>query len=135
MKVAVSSTGRDLESAVDLRFGRCTYFVVVDTDTMEFEAEPNTGVRAPHGAGIQATQLIASRGVKAVLTGNVGPNAFSALSAAGMQVVTGAAGTVRDVVERFKRGELSGSGGPTVGGHFGLGGRGKGRGRGGRRWT
>ena len=135
MRVAVSSTGRDLDSAVDPRFGRCPYFIVVDTETMAFEAVPNTSIGAAHGAGIQAAQLVTSRGVKAVLTGNVGPNAFSALSAAGVQVATGAAGTVRDAVERFKRGELSASGGPTVGGHFGLGGRGMGRGRGRQRRT
>lgn len=127
MKVAVSSTGRDLDSAVDPRFGRCPYFVVVDTDTMAYEAFPNTSIGAAHGAGIQAAQLVSSRGVKVVLTGNVGPNAYTALSTAGVQVVTGAAGTVRDAVERFKRGELGASGGPTVGGHFGLGGRGRGR--------
>ena len=135
MRVAVSSTGRDLDSAVDPRFGRCLYFVVVDTETMAFEAFPNTSIGAAHGAGIQAAQIVASKGVKVVLTGNVGPNAFTALSTSGVQVVTGAAGTVRDAVERFKRGELSASGGPTVGGHFGLGGRGMGRGRGRRRWT
>ena len=135
MRVAVSSTGRDLESAVDPRCGRCPYFVVVDTETMAFEAFPNTSIGAAHGAGIQAAQLVASRGVKAVLTGNVGPNAFSALYAAGVQVATGAAGTVRDAVERFKRGELSASGGPTVGGHSGLGGRGMSRGRGRQRRT
>lgn len=133
MKLAVSSTGRDLESAVDPRFGRCPYLVIVDTETMEYEAVPNLSVGAPHGAGIQAAQLVASKGVEAVLTGNVGPKAFSALLAAGVQVVTGAAGTVRDTLERFKRGELRASDSPTVGGHFGLGGRGIGRRRGGRR--
>ncbi|MCW3992007.1 MAG: NifB/NifX family molybdenum-iron cluster-binding protein [Candidatus Bathyarchaeota archaeon] len=133
MKVAVSSTGRNLESAVDPRFGRCPYFVVVDTETMAFEAVPNTSVGVPHGAGIVAAQLVASLGAKAVLTGNVGPNAFSALSAAGLQVLTGVSGSIREAVERFKRGELVAGGGPTVGGHFGLGGRG--RGRGGRRRT
>ena len=130
MRVAVSSSGRDLESPVGPRFGRCAYFVIVDTETMRFETISNSNIGTPHGAGIGAAQLIASKGVKAVLTGNVGPNAFSVLSAAGVQVVTGAAGTVKDVVEKFKLGELPTGVGPTVGGHFGLGGRGVGRGRG-----
>ena len=130
MRVAVSSSGRDLESPVDPRFGRCAYFVIVNTETMNFEAVPNTSITAASGAGIGAAQLVASKGVKTVLTGNVGPNAFSVLSAAGVQVVTGAAGTVKDVVEKFKLGELPAGVGPTVGGHFGLGGRGVGRGRG-----
>lgn len=101
---------------------------------MDFEAVPNSGVGAAHGAGVEATQLVASKDVKAILTGNVSPNAFSALSAAGVQVVTGVAGTVRDAVERFRRGELGDSIGPTVGGHFSLGGRGRRRERCGRQW-
>jgi predicted Fe-Mo cluster-binding NifX family protein len=63
-----------------------------------------------------------------VITGNVGPNAFQALSAAGIEIVTGAFGTVREVVEKFKRGEFRKTDAPTVGGHFGMGGRGRGRG-------
>ena len=133
MRAAVSSSGTDPESPVDPRFGRCAYFVIVDTETMRFETVPNMSITAASGAGIGAAQLIASKGVKVVLTGNVGPNAFSALSAAGVQVVTGATGTVIDAVERFKQGELGAGGGPTVAGHFGLGGRGMGQGRGRRR--
>jgi predicted Fe-Mo cluster-binding NifX family protein len=135
MKVAVSSTGRDLESTVDPRFGRCQYFIVVDTETMKYDAMPNTSIGAAHGAGIQAAQLVASWGVDIVLTGNVGPNAFTALSAAGVQVLTGALGTIRDAVDQYKRGGLLAIGRPTVSGHFGLGGRGMGRSRGGRRRT
>jgi len=133
MRVAVSSSGRDLESPVDPRFGRCAYFVIVDTETMRFETISNSSIGMTHGAGIGAAQLVVSKGVKAVLTGNVGPNAFSALSAAGVQVVTGIAGTVKDVVEKFKLGELPAGVGPTVGGHFGLGGPEVSRGRGRRR--
>lgn len=75
MKVAVSATSGGLDAVIDSRFGRCPYFVVVDTDTMQFEDVPNTSQYSPSGAGIQAAQTIASRGVRAVLTGNVGPNA------------------------------------------------------------
>jgi predicted Fe-Mo cluster-binding NifX family protein len=129
MKVAISSLGRDLESPVDPRFGRCPYFVIVDVETLAYEAISNSAVGTPHGAGIQAAQLIVSKGARAVLTGNIGPKAFSALSATGVEVLTGASGTVKDTLERFKRGELSSSVAPTVGGHFGQGGRGMGRGR------
>lgn len=133
MRVAVSSSGKDLESPVDPRFGRCAYFVIIDTERMEFEAFPNSNVGTPHGAGIGAAQLVASKGVRIVLTGNVGPNAFGCLSAAGVQVVSGTVGRVKDAVEKFKRGELTADVGPTVGGHFGTGGVGMGLGRGGRR--
>jgi predicted Fe-Mo cluster-binding NifX family protein len=133
MKVAVTASGLDLSSPVALHFGRCPQFLVVDTETMAFEVLPNTAVVSAHGAGIGAAQLVASKGVKAVLTGNVGPNAYSALSSSGIQIVTGVSGTVKEAVQRFKSGELRSTSGPTVGGHFGTGGRSRGRGGGGRR--
>lgn len=138
MKVAVTTSGRDLSSQVEPRFGRCPNFLIVNTETMEFEVVPNSSVGSAHGAGIGAAQTVASKGVEAVLTGNVGPKAHSALSASSIKVVTGVSGTVRDAVERYARGELRASDMPSVQGHFGTGGggragRGAGRGRGGRR--
>jgi predicted Fe-Mo cluster-binding NifX family protein len=96
---------------------------------MQFEVIQNMASGATGGAGIQAAQTIASKGAKVLITGNVGPNAFQALSAAGIKIVTGAFGTVREVIEKYKRGELRETDAPTVGGHFGMG-RGRGRGRG-----
>jgi predicted Fe-Mo cluster-binding NifX family protein len=132
MKVVVTSTGNDLASEVSPHFGRCPTFLIVDPETMKYEVVPNSAMGSAHGAGIGAAQLVASKGASVVLTGNVGPNAFSAMSALGVQIVTGVSGTVEDAVLRFKSGELSATRGPTVGGHFGSGGGG-GRGRGGRR--
>ncbi|HDM89107.1 MAG TPA: dinitrogenase iron-molybdenum cofactor biosynthesis protein [Candidatus Bathyarchaeota archaeon] len=128
MKVAVSASAPSLDSPVDPRFGRCAYFIIVDTDTMQYEAIQNPAQYAGGGAGIQAAQIIANKGVKAVLTGNVGPNAFQALSAAGIQIVCGVYGTVREAVIKFKRGEIGGVSSPTVPMHYGMGG-GYGRGR------
>ena len=122
MKICVSSTADSLDAPVDPRFGRCPYFIIVDSDTMQFEVIPNAASGAMGGAGIQATQIIVSKGVKVVITGNVGPNAFQALSAAGIKIITGAYGTVREVIEKYKRGDLKETGSPTVGGHFGMGG-------------
>jgi predicted Fe-Mo cluster-binding NifX family protein len=127
VKICVSARENNLEAQLDPRFGRCEYFVIVDSETMQFEVVPNMAAGATGGAGIQAAQTIANKGVKVVITGNVGPNAFGALSAAGIEIVTGAPGTVREVVEKFRRGELQRTGGPTVGGHFGMD-RGRGRG-------
>ena len=127
MKICVSATGDKLEAQLDPRFGRCLYLIIVDSETMQFEAIPNMASGATGGAGIQAAQTIANKGAKVVITGNVGPNAFGALSAAGIEIVTAPSGTVREVVEKFKKGELQRTGAPTVGGHFGMG---KGRGRG-----
>jgi len=127
MKICVSATGNNLEAQLDPRFGRCLYLVIVNSETMEFEAYPNLAADSTGGAGIQIAQTIANEGVKVVITGNVGPNAFGALSAAGIEIMTGAFGTVREVVEKFRRCELQRIGAPTVGGHFGMG-RGRGRG-------
>ena len=128
MKICVTATADSLDAQIDPRFGRCSYLVIVDSETMQFEAIPNMAAGATGGTGIQAAQTIANKGVKLLITGNVGPNAFGALSAAGIEIVTGAFGTIRDAVEKFKRGELKKTGAPTVGGHFGMGGRGGGRG-------
>jgi predicted Fe-Mo cluster-binding NifX family protein len=131
MKICVSAASNRMDSPIDPRFGRCPYLVIVDSETMQFEAVPNMASDATGGAGIQAAQTIAGKGIKVLITGNVGPNAFQALSAAGIKIVTGASGTVREVVEKYKRGELSDTGAPTVKGHFGMGaGKGRGRGRG-----
>jgi predicted Fe-Mo cluster-binding NifX family protein len=130
MKVAVTSTGADLDAQMDPRFGRAQYLLIVDTDSLEFEAIENPNVAAGAGAGIQTSQMIANKGAQAVLTGNCGPNAYQTLAAAGVQVYVGLSGTVREAVEAFKRGEVASVEGPSVAGHFGVGGGGGGTGRG-----
>ncbi len=121
MKVAVSATGEDLDAQIDPRFGRCQYFIIVDVDSMKYEAVPNESAMASGGAGIQAAQSVAGMGVEAVITGNVGPNAFQTLNASGIKIVTGANGIVKDVVKRYKKGELKEASSPTVGEHSGRG--------------
>jgi len=86
---------------------------------MEFEAEKNPSIDAMGGAGIQSGQLVLAKKVKVVLTGNVGPNAFQTLQAAGIDVVTGASGTVKKVVEDYKKGGLKKAEEPSVGSKFG----------------
>jgi len=107
MKIAITAQGKDLNAPVDFRFGRCPCFIIVDTDSMEFEAYENPAMMAPGGAGVQAAQFVASLGVTHVLTGEVGPNAYLALTAAGIQVITGVQGTVGEVVKAFKEGKLA----------------------------
>ena len=124
MKIAVSATGSGLEAEVEPRFGRCPYFIIVDTDTMKFEVMDNSSAMAAGGAGISAGQMVANKGVQAVLTGNCGPNAYQVLSAAGIQIVTGVSGKVRDAVEAYKFGNFQATSQPTVGAHFGMGGGG-----------
>jgi len=121
MKVAISATGRTLDDAVDPRFGRCSTFLLVETDDMTFEAIENGNSSLGGGAGIQTAQLVAQKGAKAVLTGNCGPNAHQTLSAAGIDVIVGCSGTVSEVVARFKAGQLRPAAAPNVASHSGMG--------------
>lgn len=114
-KICVSSRGDNLDSQVDPRFGRCPYFLIIDMDTMEYEAIKNPNIDAMGGAGIQSGQLVISKKVKTVLTGNVGPNAYQTLHTAGIQVFTGVSGTVKEAIEKFKKGDLKIAKGPTTG--------------------
>ena len=128
MKLCISAVENNLDAQLDPRFGRCPYFVIVDSEIMHFEAVLNMVSGAMSGAGIQAAQTIASKGVKVLITSSIGPNAFQVLSSAGVKVATGASGIVRDVVEKYEKGELKERSNPTVRGHFEIGGR-RGRGR------
>ena len=130
MKVAVSAAGPSLDSPIDPRFGRCLYLLIVDNESMAFEALENPAVMAPGGAGVQAAELVANKGVDAVITGNCGPNAYQVLSAAGIPVFVGASGSVREAVEAYRRGDLRATPGPSVGPYSGIG-PGMGRGMGG----
>ena len=128
MKIAVSSTGPELTASLDPRLGRCEYLLIVDPDTMEYEALENENKTRGGGAGIQTARTIAERGAPVVLTGNCGPNAHETLTAAGVQVFTGLTGTVQDALESYKRGEVMASEGPNVQSHAGMGGGGRGMG-------
>jgi predicted Fe-Mo cluster-binding NifX family protein len=130
-RVAVSANGPTLDAEVDPRFGRCAYFIIADPETMEFEAIDNASAMASGGAGISAAQMVAGKGVAAIITGNCGPNAHQVLSAAGIEMITGASGKVKDVLESYRAGKLKASSQPNVPDHFGMGGGGMGRGMGG----
>jgi predicted Fe-Mo cluster-binding NifX family protein len=122
MKIAISAAGPDLDAEVDPRFGRCQYFIIVDPQSMEFEALQNSSATGASGVGISTAQMIANKGAQVVLTGNCGPNAYQTLSAAGLQVIAGATGRIRDAVEAYKAGRLQPNAQPSVGAHYGMGG-------------
>lgn len=106
MKVAVCSRGNTMDSPVDERFGRCAYFVIVDTETGAVDVVRNTGVDSLHGAGVGAVQILLSHGVDVILAGKVGPNAFEALERAGIGVYSVDREMVGEAVERFRAGLL-----------------------------
>ena len=119
MLIAVSATGTTLKDQIDQRFGRCKYFLIVDTNTMISEAIPNQGASASGGAGIKAAQILAEKEIKAVISGNIGPNAFSTLSAANIDVYVGNSGEISNAVQKFIRGELRKTESSNVKNHFG----------------
>ena len=107
MKIAVTSVGDTLDSELDPRFGRASYILVLETETLEFEAFDNEkNKNAFKGAGIQAAAMISNADASVLLTGYCGPNAFKTLEAAGVKVVNDQTGRVIDVVQKFKQGDV-----------------------------
>ncbi|MFW6109942.1 MAG: NifB/NifX family molybdenum-iron cluster-binding protein [Patescibacteria group bacterium] len=86
MKICITSTGKDLQSLVSSRFGRCSYFLIIDAETKDVEVVENTNVQASRGAGVAASQDIVNSGCDVVISGNIGPNAFSVLNQSGVDV-------------------------------------------------
>lgn len=110
MKICISSQGEQRGSNVDPRFGRCAYFAFYDTDSGEYSFEPNRFAAGVGGVGVQTSQYMAEKEVRAILTGQVGPNAFKTLNAAGVDVYPEADGTVEQAVQAFLNGEYQKAG-------------------------
>ena len=121
MKIAVTSVGKELDAQVDPRFGRAACFIIVETESMAFEAVENGNVAASGGAGINSAKVVIETGAQAVLTGNCGPNAERTLRAGNVKLYTGVGGTVAGAVEQFKAGSLTEATGPSVDSHAGMG--------------
>jgi predicted Fe-Mo cluster-binding NifX family protein len=119
MKIAVTSTGKTLDSQVDPRFGRAAWFIIIDTETMDFSAIENESVAAAGGAGISSAKTVIDAGAQAVITGNCGPNAEQTLTAGGIKLYVGVTGTVAEAAELFKNGKLTETTEPNVQTHFG----------------
>jgi len=119
MKVAVTAKGVQLSDEVDPRFGRAPYILIVDTETMDFDAINNSeNVNAFKGAGIQAATMISEKGAEVLLTGYCGPNAFKTIEAAGIKVVSDVTGTVEEAVSAFLTGPVEYSKGANAEGHW-----------------
>lgn len=121
MKIVVTANGAGLDAQASPVFGRCPFYVFIDTDSMEVESVENPAVAAPGGAGIQAAQFVVERGARAAVTGNVGPNAFNVLRSAGVTVHLFSGGTVRQAVEEYRAGRLSVAGEASTSAHAGMG--------------
>jgi predicted Fe-Mo cluster-binding NifX family protein len=119
MKIAISANRADLEAQVDSRFGRASCFLLVNPESMEYEVLVNEkNLRAAQGAGIQAAAMVANHRPAAVLTGHCGPRAFYTLQAAGIAVVVGVEGSVREAVQNYRENKLTPANGPNVTSHW-----------------
>ena len=101
MKIAVTATGGSLSAQVAQNFGRCPYFIIVDSDTMKFDPVQNPAAAMMGGAGPAAARTVNEAGSKVLLTGIVGPNAQGALEQYGIEIVTNTTGTVKEAVEKY----------------------------------
>ena len=128
MKIVVTANGAGLDAPATPIFGRCPTYVFIDTETMAAESVDNPAMNAAGGAGIQAAQFVIEHGAQGVISGNMGPNAFNVIQAAGVPLYLFDGGTVRQAVEAYKAGQLSTAGGASGPAHAGMGmGRGMGR--------
>ena len=106
MKIALSSSGKDLDSTLDLRFGRCPYFIIYDLDTEEFTTAENKGAQASGGAGIAAAQQLIDESIEGVITSKVGPNAHELLVDSNIKIYEGKNIPGKLLIESYKKGDL-----------------------------
>jgi predicted Fe-Mo cluster-binding NifX family protein len=111
MKIAISSTGKTLESEIDARFGRCNYFLIVETDKENKKIKnvnviENTAQAQSGGAGITSAQIVANEKPDAIITINTGPRAFQVLNQLNIKIYQGE-GIIKEVLQKFLDGKLN----------------------------
>jgi predicted Fe-Mo cluster-binding NifX family protein len=122
MKICLCATGPDLDSQISPVFGRCPYFLIVNSESKEFKAIPNLGIQTGRGAGVAAAQTIISEKAGVVICGNFGPNASSVLQMSGIKIYPGVFGlTIKGAINKYNKGELKEMKIPSVPGRFGFG--------------
>ena len=102
MKICIAATGPDLNSLIDQVFGRCSYFLIADSETKEFKVIVNKAKEAERGAGVAAAQTAADSGAKIVICGNIGPNARMVLEQSEIKIISGISGTAKSALDNFK---------------------------------
>lgn len=119
MKIALTTSGNDLQAPLDPRFGRAPNYLVYDLEGSTFELIDNQkSQESSHGAGIVAAERVARSGATALVTGNCGPKAFRVLHAAGIKVYTSEATTVAEALAQYRAGQLVEASGANVAGHW-----------------
>ena len=119
MKVAITAKGTNVACQIDPRFGRAAYFLIVDTETEQFDVYDNSvNAQSVSGAGVQAGKTIVDLGAAALITGNMGPKALAVLQAGDVDVYAGVSGRVQDALRTFEVGQLEPVLRPNVHGHW-----------------
>jgi len=119
MKIAISIKEKLADSEIDPRFGRCQYFAIYDTESDQIQLVDNPGAQASSGAGIETAGFIANQDIQAVVTGNVGPNAYTTLDAGDVDIFAGISGTVPEAIQKYKSNNLVSVKAATVESHHG----------------
>ena len=117
MIICIASSETTTDGIISPIFGRCPYYIFYDTEKDSYEALSNPSVTMGGGAGIQAAQFVVNKGVKTVISGNIGPNSAGVLQSAGIEMITGITGLVKDAVAKFKSNELHSTGRVTQAGY------------------
>ena len=119
MKIVITTSGNDLDSPLDNRFGRAEKFMMYDLESGSFEVVDNRqSLNAAQGAGIQAAETVARLGAKSLITGHCGPKAFRVLAAAGIRIYNCEARTVAEAIEQYRSGRLAVANAADVAGHW-----------------
>lgn len=119
MKIAFSASGDTLDAQLDARFGRAAKFIIINSETDEFDVVDNTqNLNAAQGAGIQSAQHVVATGAVALVSGHTGPKAFKVLQAAGVEIYLSSEATVRNAYQAWKNGELKKIDAADVEGHW-----------------
>ena len=103
MKICIATKDQNLDSSIDEVFGRCSYFLLIDSETQEFKAIVNKAKESERGAGVAASQTVVDSKAEMVICNKIGPNAQMVLEKSGIKIISGVSGTAKDALNRFKK--------------------------------
>ena len=107
MTIAIPSEEKSIDSQICQSFGRTYYFIVIDSESLEYKVVDNQANSSQGGAGIKAAQAVVDSGAGAVITCHCGQNAADVLKAADIKIFKASSGTVLELVHKYKAGELA----------------------------
>jgi len=106
MKIAMPVDAPNLDAQVENRLGTASYLLVVDTETLDFEAVQGPSGTSGPGSGIQVVSMAVGMGAEAVLCGYIAPYIAQTLEKSGIRIIRAVRGRARDAVEEFQRGDF-----------------------------